>query len=94
MNMLLLASEGRAEEALTEFELMIEDGWRWLAGYGPNTARWKFTSSFYWFDDSPILDSIRDEPRFIAGLDFVKTENAAMLAELEAGLKLEDILDE
>ena len=47
-----------------------------------------------WFEDSPLLDSIRDEPRFIAVVDQVKADNAAMLAELNGGLTLEDIMDE
>ena len=41
-----------------------------------------------------MLDSIREEPRFIATLDKIKAENAAMLAELNAGLSIEDILNE
>ena len=47
-----------------------------------------------WFEDSPLLDSIRDEPQFIAAVDKVKADNAAMLAALNAGLTLEDIIDE
>ena len=40
------------------------------------------------------MDSIRDEPRFKAVVDRVNAANAAMLAKLNAGLTLEDIMDE
>lgn len=93
--LMLLASEGRTEEALDEFEAMVEEGWRILVGPNNNTVSGEYYSFFLFrFDDNPILDSLRDEPRFIATLEFVKAENAAMLAELNAGLSIEDILDE
>lgn len=46
-----------------------------------------------WFEDSPLLDSIRDEPRFIAFIEKIKAVKADQLAELEAGLTLEHIGD-
>ena len=94
-NLLLLASEGRVEEALTEMEAMIAAHWRLLSGIAPFIVDGHLMSnSHYWLEDNPLIDSIRNEPRFIAALDFVKAENAAMLAELQAGLTLEDIADE
>ena len=36
----------------------------------------------------------RDEPRFISALDRIEAENAAMLADLEGGLTLDDIRGE
>lgn len=94
-NLLLLASEGLVEEALTEMEAMIAAHWRLLSGIAPFIIDGHLMSnSHYWFEDNPILDSIRNEPRFIAALDFVKAENAAMLAELQAGLTLNDIAGE
>ncbi len=53
-----------------------------------------YAGDLAWFEDSPILDSIRDEPRFKAVVEKVTAANAAMLAELNAGLTLEDIMDE
>ena len=53
-----------------------------------------YAGDLAWFEDSPLLDSIRDEPRFIAFVEKVKATNAAMLAELNTGLTLEDIMDE
>ena len=92
---LFLASEGKVDEALTEMEAMVDNGWRWLAGFSPITGSViQISNTLFWFEDNPILDSIRDEPRFIAALDFVKADNARMLAELRAGLTLEDIIDE
>jgi TolB-like protein len=88
------ASQGDTEAALTEFEAMVEAGWRWTMSaamfdwidvYGVERA---------WLEDSPLLDSIRDEPRFIAALDKVKADNARMLAELEAGISIDSILEE
>jgi len=94
-NLLLLASEGRVEESLTEMEAMIAAHWRLLSGIAPNIVDGHLMSnSHYWLEDNPLIDSIRNEPRFIAALDFVKAENAAMLAQLQAGLTLEDIADE
>jgi len=93
--LLFLASEGKVDEALTQMEAMVDNGWRWLAGFSPVTGSViQISNILFWFEDNPMLDSIRDEPRFIAALDFVKADNARMLAELRAGLTLEDIMDE
>jgi len=53
-----------------------------------------YAGDLAWFEDSPLLDSIRDEPRFKAVVEKVNAANAAMLTELNAGLTLEDIMDE
>jgi tetratricopeptide (TPR) repeat protein len=95
LDMLLLASEGRVEQALDAFEAVYAEGWRWLMGPGQAlTGGFIWSASGYWFEDNPILDSIRDEPRFITTLDRIKADNAAMLAELNAGLSVEDVLNE
>ena len=96
IRLLFLASEGKVDEALTQMEAMVDNGWRWLAGFSPSSTLYaaQISAILFWFEDNPILDSIRDEPRFIAALDFVKADNARMLAELRAGLTLEDIMDE
>lgn len=61
-NMFLFASEGRVDEALTEMEAMITAGWRFLAGIGPDRAdSYRYSNSHYWFEDNPILDSIRND---------------------------------
>jgi hypothetical protein len=61
-NMFLFASEGRVDEALTEMEAMIAAGWRFLAGIGPDRAdSYRYSNSHYWFEDNPILDSIRND---------------------------------
>ena len=92
--MLIFASRGDSEAALTEFAAMIDAGWRWL--FSPGLwSRMVYGVEWGWFEDSPLLDSIRDEPRFIELLDKVKTDNARMLAELNAGeTTVEDILRE
>ena len=91
--LLVYASRGEVDAALTEFESMADAGWRWLMSPGlmnfPN-----YSVGFGWLEDSPLLDSIRDEPRFIAVLERIEAENAAMLTELEHGLALGDIRDE
>jgi TolB-like protein len=95
LDMLLLASEGQIEQALDAFEATYAEGWRWLMGPGQSLAGgFTQSASGYWFEDNPILDSIRDEPRFIATLNRIKADNAAMLAELNAGLSVEYVLNE
>ena len=82
-------------EALDAFEALYEDGWRWLMGPGQNiTGGLRYAASALWFEDNPILDSIREEPRFITILEKIKADNAAMLSELNAGLSIEDVLNE
>ncbi len=93
LRLLIFASRGEPEAALAEFEAMADAGWHWLVSPG-NMDRTIYSVGLGWFEDSPLLDSIRDEPRFIAVLEQVKADNAAMLAELNAGLTLEDIMDE
>jgi len=68
---------------------MVEAGWHWLMSPGFIGYR-AYSIDLGWFEDSPLLDSIRNEPKFVAAVKKVKAENAAMLAELEAGLTLED----
>ena len=93
MRLLVFASRGEKDAALLELEAMVDAGWRWLMS--PGNMDWVVYSVGYgWLEDSPLLDNIRDEPRFIAAVDKVKAENAAMLAELNAGLTLDDIMDE
>jgi TolB-like protein/DNA-binding winged helix-turn-helix (wHTH) protein len=89
---LIAAGRGETEAALEGFEALYAAGWRWLmCGNGFGLF---YRGDLGWFEDSPLLDSIRDEPRFIAVVDQVKADNAAMLAELNGGLTLEDIMDE
>ena len=85
------AAFGEIEPALSEFEAAYEKGWRWLMG---GKIAGNFHGDYGWLEDNPALDSIREEPRFIAILDKIKADNARMLAELNAGLSLEDIMDE
>ena len=81
------------EKANLKGAVLVDAGWRWLMT--PASLDWQvYSVGEGWFEDSPLLDSIRDEPRFIAAVAKVKAENAAMLAELNDGLTLEDIKDE
>ena len=93
LRLLVFASRGEKEAALSELEAMVDAGWRWLMSPG-NMDNVVYSVGLGWFEDSPLLDSIRDEPQFIAAVDKVKADNAAMLAALNAGLTLEDIIDE
>ncbi len=93
LRLLVFASRGEKEAALSELEAMVDAGWRWLMSPG-NMDAGVYSIGLGWFEDSPLLDSIRDEPRFVATVEKVKADNAAMLAELDAGLTLEDIIDE
>lgn len=85
---LFAAGRGDKEAALTAHERLYELGWRHLVGGNALIG-----VGVGWLED-PLLDSIRDEPRFIAVMDKIKADNAAMLAELKAGLTLDDIMDE
>lgn len=85
------AAFGNTDLALSELEAAYEAGWRHLMG---GRAAASSYGDFGWFEDNPMLDSIRDEPRFIAVINAIKADNARMLAELNAGLTLEDIMDE
>ena len=89
LRLLVYASRGDKEAALSELEAMVEAGWHWLMSPGFIGYR-AYSIDLGWFEDSPLLDSIRNEPKFVAAVKKVKAENAAMLAELEAGLTLED----
>ena len=93
LRLLVYASRGDTEAALVELEAMLQAGWRWLMSPG-NMDFTVYSVDLGWFEDSPLLDSIRDEPRFIAAVEMVKADNAAMLAEINAGLSLKDIIDE
>ena len=94
IRLLNFASQGQTEAALVEFEAMVDTGWRWTMS--PAMYDWieVYSVEHAWFEDSPLLDSIRDKPRFIAALETVKADNARMLAELEAGISIESILEE
>jgi len=92
LNFLLFASEGRIEEALDAFEGMVNEGWLWL--YAPSGSLingWTISNFYFRFEDYPLLDPMRDHPRFIALLDRVKSTLAAQKAELDAGLTIEEI---
>ena len=92
LNFLLFASEGRVEEAITEFEGMVEQGWRWLRGPSSYLISASIIStSIYRFEDNPMLDSVRDHSRFIELLEFVKEDLAAQKEEVDAGLTIADI---
>ena len=92
---LLAAARGQTEEALVTLEALVNAGWRHTMTVG---LYWRrddaYVGDLVWFEDSPLLDSIRHEPRFKAVVDRVNAANATMLAELNAGLTLEDIMDE
>ena len=94
---MLAAARGQTVEALETLEELVDLGWRHTIAAGiykdsPGDAF--YIGDLVWFEDSPLLDSIRDEPRFKAVVEKVNAANAAMLAELNAGLTLEDIMDE
>lgn len=94
INALLLAARGQTEEALSALESLVDAGWRQTMSplmYSPEVF---YVGDLARFEDSPIWDSIRDEARFKAVVEKVNAANAAMLAELNAGLRLEDIMDE
>jgi hypothetical protein len=91
--LLVFASRGDVDAAVDEFDAMVDAGWRWLMSAGA------FDYTFYavdwgWFEDSPLLDSVRDHPKFIATLERVKADNARMLKELDEGISIGDILNE
>ncbi len=91
---LLAAARGQTEEALTALEALVNGGWRQTMAPIMYAGGAFYAGDLLWFEDSPLLDSIRDEPRFKAVVEKVNAANAAMLAELNAGLTLEDIMDE
>ena len=47
-----------------------------------------------WFEDNPMLDSIRNDPRFIEFSQKVEADNARMLEAYRAGLTEEAIIAE
>ena len=76
-------------------EKLFDAGWRATMAIGISGAiEPYYKGDLGWFEDSPLLDSIRDEPRFKAVVEKVNAANSAMLAELTVGLTLEDIMDE
>ena len=91
VRLLVFAARGEKDRALNEFDALVDAGWRWLLspGYLDYLA---YSVDWAWFEDSPLLDSIRDEPRYQQILQRVKDDNARMLAELRAGLSREDVL--
>ena len=91
---LLAGARGQTEEALAALEALVNAGWRQTMSPLTYYASGDYGGDLAWFEDSPLLDSIRDEPRFRAVVEKVNAANAAMLAELNAGLTLEDIMDE
>ncbi len=90
----VLASKGQVNEALDVFEAMVAEGWRWIAGNPSTDQGSTIHNSLYWFEDNPALDSLRDHPRFKELLNVVKEDNARMLAELDSGLSLQDIIED
>lgn len=89
------AGIGHTEQALAALEKLFDAGWRATMAIGiAGSLEPYYKGDLGWFEDSPLLDSIRDEPRFKAVVEKVNAANAAMLAEIDAGLTLEDIMDE
>ena len=90
---LVYAGQGKVEKALEIFEKLYESGWR-----GPLMGITGNASTTYgdtgWFEDNPMLDSIRNEPRFQAIAMKVKADSAAMLAAYKAGISPDDIIRE
>jgi tetratricopeptide (TPR) repeat protein len=62
---------GRSEEALSAFRLAVEDGW------------WRHW--FFWTELNPNLDSIRDEPDYVATIVKLESDMAIELARVRAG---------
>ncbi|MFQ5983056.1 MAG: winged helix-turn-helix domain-containing protein, partial [Woeseiaceae bacterium] len=62
LRLLVFASRGEKEAALSALEAMVDAGWRWLMSPG-NMDSSVYSVGLGWFEDSPLLDSIRDEPR-------------------------------
>ena len=88
---LIQAGQGQVDAALDTLESLYEAGWRgplmgWLDLVAPAAG------DRGWFEDNPMLDSIRDEPRFITFASRLKADNARMLEEYRAGLTVEDII--
>lgn len=92
--LLIFASEGDTEAALDEFEAMADAGWRWLMSGGSFDYALVYAVDWGWFEDSPLLDSVRNQPRFIATLERVKADNERMRRELERGISIDEILAE
>lgn len=90
---LIEAGQGHTDEALDTLEAMYEAGWRGpLMGWQELVA--PAGGDRGWFEDNPMFDSIRDEPRFITFVGKVETANAKMLEEYRAGLAIDDIIHE
>jgi tetratricopeptide (TPR) repeat protein len=66
----IYALQGKTEEALAALRQAINEGWR---------VYW-----WYFLEHDPILDSIRDEPKFQAMLEEVKADMAAQLERVRA----------
>jgi hypothetical protein len=90
---LLHAGMGDTESALVALEALSQNGWsNFLMGIAG--LLFEHGGDYGWFEDNPMLDRIRDEPRFIAVVEEVKARNARMLEEYRAGLSLDDFIDE
>ena len=90
---LIHAGQGKKEAALDTFEALYDTDWRdFLMGVRALTN--VLGGDYGWFEDNPMLDSIRDEPRFKAVVAKVKADNARMLAEYRAGISRDEIIDE
>jgi len=90
---LIHAGMGQKEAALKIFESHYREGWQiqMMGGSGMFAG---FGGDWGWFEDNPMLDSIRNEPRFKAVVAKVKADHARMLAEYRAGIDLDDIINE
>lgn len=92
LRLLVFAGRGEVQRALDEFDAMVDAGWRWLLSPGFLDYLVAYSVDYGWFEDSALLDSIRNEPRFVETLQRVKDDNARMLAELRAGLTRDEVM--
>jgi len=90
---LIHAGMGQEEAALETFESLYDAGWRHplMGGTGLFVG---FFGDWGWFEDNPMLDSIRDKPRFKVIVARIQADNAKLLAEYRAGISRDDIIDE
>ena len=93
VRLLVYASRGEVDRALDAFDAMVDAGWRWMMSAG--AFDWKvYAADYGWFEDSPLLDSVRDHPRFTETLEKVRQDNERMRQVLADGISVEDVLQE